>query len=510
MISSASVSRLALAAGRRTAQRAATLVPMARAIASHNTVRSFSAIPSVPRQVWAASSVSLKANTARFYSSKSYPSHITINMPALSPTMTMGNIGTWQKKVGDTVAPGDVLVEIETDKAQMDFECQEEGYIAKILADSGSKEVNINQPIAIMVENKEDIEKFADFTAADAGAAPAEKKEEPPKEEKKKETPKEATPKKEEAPKQTDSTNAAPSRSDADRIFASPIAKKIANEKNISLGDLSGTGPNGRIVKADVESYTPARKSASASASKTAPAAAAPAAPAGASYTDIPLTNMRKIIAQRLTESKQTVPHYYVTVEMEMDKVLKLREVLNKSSEDKYKLSVNDFIVKASALALKAVPEANSSWQTDSIRQYHSADICVATSTPSGLITPIVANAETKGLATISNQVKDLATRARANKLAPHEYQGGTFTISNMGMYGVKHFTAIINPPQSCILAVGATEKRVVPGDDGEIRTASIMAVTLSSDHRTVDGAVAAQFLKAFKGYMENPLKMLL
>ena len=219
---------------------------------------------------------------------------------------------------------------------------------------------------------------------------------------------------------------------------------------------------------------------------------------------------MRKIIAQRLTESKQNVPHYYVTVEMEMDKVMKLREVLNKQSEDKYKLSVNDFIVKASALALKAVPEANSSWMNDSIRQYHSSDICVATSTPTGLITPIVANAETKGLATISNQVKDLASRARANKLAPHEYQGGTFTISNMGMYGIKHFTAIINPPQSCILAVGATEKRVVPGEDGEVRTASIMAVTLSSDHRTVDGAVAAQFLKSFKGYMENPLKMLL
>ncbi|KAG0285273.1 pyruvate dehydrogenase complex dihydrolipoamide acetyltransferase component (E2), partial [Linnemannia gamsii] len=445
----------------------------------------------VPCHILAIPSVSFKTNMARFYSSKSFPSHITINMPALSPTMTMGNIGTWQKKVGDAVAAGDVLVEIETDKAQMDFECQEEGFIAKILVESGSKEVNINQPIAIMVENKEDIEKFADFTAADAGAAgaaapaAAEEKEAP----------------KAEAPKAAETTNAAPSRSDAERIFASPIAKKIANEKSINLGDLSGSGPNGRILKADA---------APAPATKAAPAPAAPA-PAGAAYTDIPVTNMRKIIAQRLTESKQTVPHYYVTVEMEMDKVMKLREVLNKSSEDKYKLSVNDFIVKASALALKAVPEANSSWMNDSIRQYHSSDICVATSTPTGLITPIVANAETKGLATISNQVKDLASRARANKLAPHEYQGGTFTISNMGMYGIKHFTAIINPPQSCILAVGATEKRVVPGaEDGEYRTASIMAVTLSSDHRTVDGAVAAQFLKAFKGYMENPLKMLL
>ncbi|KAG0056367.1 pyruvate dehydrogenase complex dihydrolipoamide acetyltransferase component (E2) [Gryganskiella cystojenkinii] len=498
-----SVSRVAVQTGRRSVYRAATLVPLTRAAAAYNAAaaRSFSASASAPRHILASASVSLKNNMARFYSSKSYPNHITINMPALSPTMTSGNIGTWQKKVGDAIVPGDVLVEIETDKAQMDFECQEEGFIAKILADSGSKDVDINRPIAIMVENKEDIEKFADFTVESAGAAAAPAA---PKEEAKTEAPKTEAPKAEAA----ETTNAAPSRSDADRIFASPIAKKIANEKSLNLGDISGTGPNGRILKADVESFTPAPKKAAASA--PAPKAAAPAAAAAAAYTDIPVTNMRKVIAQRLTESKQTIPHYYVTVEMEMDKVMKLREVLNKQSEDKYKLSVNDFIVKASALALKAVPEANSSWMNDSIRQYHSSDICVATSTPTGLITPIVANAETKGLATISNQVKDLASRARANKLAPHEYQGGTFTISNMGMYGIKHFTAIINPPQSCILAVGATEKRVVPGEDGEVRTASIMAVTLSSDHRTVDGAVAAQFLKSFKGYMENPLKMLL
>ncbi|KAG0349398.1 pyruvate dehydrogenase complex dihydrolipoamide acetyltransferase component (E2) [Podila minutissima] len=503
MLSSAT--RLALATGRRTVQRAAALVPMARAVASHNAaIRSFSATSSAPRHILAASSVSMKTNMARYYSSKSYPSHITINMPALSPTMTMGNIGTWQKKVGDAVAPGDVLVEIETDKAQMDFECQEEGFIAKILADSGSKEVNINQPIAIMVENKEDIEKFADFTAESAGAAAA-----PAAAEEKAEAPKAEAAK--EAPKATSSNaNAAASRADADRIFASPIAKKIANEKNINLGDLSGTGPHGRILKADVESYTPAPKAAPAAKAAPAPVAAA-AAPSTAAYTDIPLTNMRKIIAQRLTESKQTIPHYYVTVELEMDKVMKLREVLNKSSEDKYKLSVNDFIVKASALALKAVPEANSSWMNDSIRQYHTSDICVATSTPTGLITPIVPNADSKGLATISNQVKDLVTRARANKLAPNEYQGGTFTISNMGMMGVKQFTAIINPPQSCIMAVGATEKRVLPGaEDGEYRTANVMTVTLSSDHRTVDGAVAAKFLNSFKGFIENPLKMLL
>ncbi|KAF9166051.1 pyruvate dehydrogenase complex dihydrolipoamide acetyltransferase component (E2) [Actinomortierella ambigua] len=501
MISSTSVARLAVATGRRVAtQRAAALVPLARAIASHNTPsRAFSASASARRHVLTSTGITLKSNLARYYSSKTYPTHLVINMPALSPTMTTGNIGTWQKKVGDAIAPGDVLVEIETDKAQMDFECQEEGFLAKILVDSGAKDVSINKPIAVLVENKEDVEKFADFTAdggAAAAPAAAEKKEEP----KKAETPKAETPKAE-APKETSS------RADAERIFASPIARKLANEKGLDLGELSGTGPNGRIVKSDVEGYVPKPAASKAAAAAPAPAAAG----AQAAYTDLPASSMRRIIAQRLTESKQNIPHYYVTVECEMDKVMKLREVLNKQSEDKYKLSVNDFIVKASALALKDVPEANSSWMGESIRQYHSSDICVATSTPTGLITPIVASAETKGLATISAQVKDLASRARSGKLAPHEYQGGTFTISNMGMFGVKHFTAIINPPQSCILAVGSTEKRLVPGnEDGEVRTASIMAVTLSSDHRTVDGAVAAQWLKAFKGYIENPLKMLL
>ncbi|KAH7047698.1 pyruvate dehydrogenase complex dihydrolipoamide acetyltransferase [Linnemannia elongata] len=456
MLSTASVSRLALTTCRRSVQRAAAFFPLARAVVTHNTTtRAFTVTASVRRHILFASSTMEKTNRVRYYSAKSYPSHLVINMPALSPTMTMGNIGTWQKKVGDAVAAGDVLVEIETDKAQMDFECQEEGYIAKILVDSNTKEVNISQPIAIIVENKEDIEKFADFTVDSAAAAPAAAA---------------PAPEKKEAPKPVETPKAA-------------------------------EAPKPEAVK----------KAAPAPAPKAA--APTPAAPASAAYTDIPVTNMRKIIAQRLSESKQTVPHYYVTVECEMDKVLKLREVLNKASEDQYKLSVNDFIVKASALALKAVPEANSAWMNDSIRQYHSSDICVATSTPTGLITPIVANADKKGLSTISNQVKDLASRARANKLAPHEYQGGTFTISNMGMFGIKHFTAIINPPQSCILAVGSTEKRVLParaGEEGELRTASVMAVTLSSDHRTVDGAVAAQFLKAFKGYLEEPLKLLL
>ena len=264
-----------------------------------------------------------------------------------------------------------------------------------------------------------------------------------------------------------------------------------------------------------LESAAPAASagsSAAASAPAQIPAAYAPQGASGAAYTDIPTTSMRKIIASRLTESKQNVPHYYVTVEINMDKTNKLREVLNKSSEGKYKLSVNDFVIKASALALKQVPEVNAAWQGDFIRQYNSADICVAVATPTGLITPIVTSAEGKGLSTISAQVKDLATRARDGKLSPAEYQGGSFTISNLGMFGVSNFTAIINPPQSCILAVGGAQQKVVADETTESGFAvrNVMEVTLSADHRVVDGAVGATWLQSFKGFMENPLKMML
>ena len=300
------------------------------------------------------------------------------------------------------------------------------------------------------------------------------------------------------------------------RVKASPFARKTANERGIDISQVTGTGPDGRIVSADVEGFkgvpaTPAAATPSAAA-PAQPAAYAPKGAAGDAYTDTPTSSMRKIIASRLSESKQTVPHYYLTVEINMDKVVKLREVLNSSSEGKYKLSVNDFVIKASALSLKKVPEVNSAWQGDFIRQYHTADVAVAVATPNGLITPIVANAETKGLSTISSQVKDMATRARSGKLSPNEYQGGTFTISNLGMFGIKDFTAIINPPQSCILAIGGTEKKVVPDETKESGFAvrNVMNVTLSSDHRVVDGAVGATWLQAFREYMENPLKMML
>ncbi|CAG8622203.1 5200_t:CDS:2 [Funneliformis caledonium] len=382
----------------------------------------------------------------RYYASKSYPPHSVISMPALSPTMTMGNVGTWQKKIGDEIAPGDVLVEIETDKAQMDFECQDEGYLAKVLVETGTKDVKIGTS----------------------------------------------------KPTTTDHQTTG-------RIFASPVARRLAHELGVSLNQVTGTGPKGRITKADVESL--------ASAEPTEPEKpVTPIIEPTSPYTDIPLTNMRKVIAQRLTDSKVYVPHYYLTIEVNMDKVLQLRETLNNESDGKYKLSVNDFIIKSSASALMVVPEVNSAWHNDFIRQYHNADISVATATPSGLITPIVTNAQSKGLATISKQVKELAGRAREGKLLPQEYQGGSFTISNLGMFGVKSFTAIINPPQSCILAVGNTEQKLVPDSNAETnyRVVNTMHVTLSCDHRVVDGAVGSQWLKEWRSYIENPLRLLL
>ncbi|GAN10621.1 dihydrolipoamide S-acetyltransferase E2, Lat1 [Mucor ambiguus] len=452
----------------------------------------------------------ISAKDSRLYSSSSFPTHNVIAMPALSPTMTAGGIGTWQKKVGDEIQPGDVLVEIETDKAQMDFECQEEGFLAKILVDTGAKDVSVGQPIAIFVDDEADVAAFENFTAADAqGGAPAPAAEEAPKEEAKSE----------EAPAPAAESNK--SKSDATpshggRVLASPLARKLAEERGLDISKVKGSGPNGVISKDDVEGYKAPAAAAAPAAGSAAPAqipaAYAPQGASGEAYTDIPTTSMRKIIASRLSESKQQVPHYYLTVEINMDKTNKLREVLNKSAEGKYKLSVNDFVVKASALALKSVPEVNAAWQGDFIRQYNSADICVAVATPAGLITPIVTAAETKGLSTISSQVKDLATRARDGKLAPQEYQGGSFTISNLGMFGVSNFTAIINPPQSCILAVGGAQQKVVADETTESGFAvrNVMEVTLSADHRVVDGAVGATWLQAFKGFMENPLKMML
>ncbi|RHZ75297.1 hypothetical protein Glove_216g208 [Diversispora epigaea] len=447
------------------------------------------------RNVFAFHSPTLQNNgsfSRRYYGSESYPSHTLITMPALSPTMTTGAVGKWQKKVGDAVTPGDVLVEIETDKASMDFECQEEGYLAKILIESGAKDVNVGSPLAILTESKEDIEKFSDFV-------PDQKATETPKEEKAE--PVEEIPKKTEPPKSSTQPPEEPTKTH-DRILVSPVARKLASERGISLDQVTGTGPKDRIVKADILNWvSPATK-----------AKEVPVLEPVSEYTDINISNMRKIIAERLSESSQTIPHYFLTIEVDMNKALKLREEFNNDSNGKYKLSVNDFIIKSSALALMDIPQVNSSWHNTFIRQYRNADISIAVATPNGLITPIIKNAQTKGLATISNEVKELAGRAKENKLSPHEYQGGTFSISNLGMYGIKSFTAIINPPQSCILAVGTSGQTFIPDSSQETgyRISNTMQVTLSCDHRTVDGALGAQWLSVWKVYMENPIKMLL
>ncbi|ODQ67112.1 dihydrolipoamide acetyltransferase component of pyruvate dehydrogenase complex [Nadsonia fulvescens var. elongata DSM 6958] len=441
---------------------------------------------------------------ARLYASKTYPAHTIIGMPALSPTMTQGNVGTWHKAVGDSLTPGDVLVEIETDKAQMDFEFQDEGFLAKVILDAGAKDVLVNTPIGVFVENSEDVAAFADFVLEDSSAAApapaAEAKDEP------------AVAESTEAPKVSAPTSEAKKSDSATtgRINASPLAKQIALEKGIPLKDVKGSGPNGRIIKRDLDSYK-------------APAAAAPAAasgkaaaqPASADYEDIPLTMMRKTIAKRLVESKLTNPHYQVSSTVSVDKLMQLRAALNAVSEDKYRISVNDIFIKAMAAANKAVPAGNSAWLEAEgvVRQYKSVDVSVAVATPSGLITPVIKNADTKGLVAISTEVKKLGKLAKENKLTPDQYQGGTITISNLGMNSaVNSFTAIINPPQAAILAIGTLQKRAIEdaGSESGIAFETVITVTASFDHRVIDGAVGGEWIKAFKRVVENPLELML
>ncbi|KAI0467660.1 dihydrolipoamide acetyltransferase component [Xylaria cf. heliscus] len=432
---------------------------------------------------------------ARYYAS--FPPHTVIRMPALSPTMTAGNIGAWQKKAGDTIAPGEVLVEIETDKAQMDFEFQEEGIIAKVLKDAGEKDVAVGNPIAVLVEEGTDISAFESFSLADAGgdaAAPAAK------EEKKSDSSSAAsTPAPTSAPEPTEYASEGRIQTALDRQpNISAAARLLARESGVNVASLKGTGPGGRITEEDVKKAS------------VAPAAGS----AAASYVDTPLSNMRKTIAKRLQESTQNNPHFFVTSKISASKLLKLRQALNSSGEGKYKLSVNDFLIKAIAVASKKVPAVNSSWQGDSIRQYDNVDVSVAVATPTGLITPIVTNVEGRGLESISATVKELAKKARDNKLKPQEYQGGTISISNMGMNSaVDHFTAIINPPQAAILAVGTTKKVPVAVETEEgtsIEWDDQITVTASFDHRVVDGAVGGEWIKEFKKVIENPLELLL
>jgi pyruvate dehydrogenase E2 component (dihydrolipoamide acetyltransferase) len=423
---------------------------------------------------------------------------IDILMPALSPTMTEGKLAKWHKKEGDEIKAGDIIAEIETDKATMEFEAVDEGRLGKILVAEGSEGVAVNTPIAVLLEEGESASDAK--PAAKPAAKAEEKKPEAKAEEKKVEAPKPAAP-------------AAPAAK-GDRVFASPLARRMAEQAGIDLKAVAGSGPHGRIVKADVEK---APKGSAAAAPAAAGKAAAPVAsgPGARQLADLlkmpyklePLSGMRKTIARRLTESKQTVPHFYLTIDTEIDELLSLRKRLNDKTDAK--ISVNDFVIRAVALALKKVPTANASYDDSGMMYYEHADISVAVATPNGLITPIIKAAEGKGLTQIATEMKDLAARARDGKLKPEEFQGGTFSISNLGMFGVKQFEAVINPPQGCILAIGMGEQRPVV-KNGQVVPATIMTCTLSVDHRAVDGAVGAQFLQAFKGFIDDPLTMLL
>lgn len=438
-----------------------------------------------------------KVRQIRWYAD--YPSHVKVPLPALSPTMEMGTIVSWAKKEGDRLNEGDLLAEIETDKATMGFETPEEGYLAKILIPAGTREVPIGKNVCIIVESEADVAKFKDFkddSAPAAGGAPPKPAAPTP--------PPAAAPSApppvptHAAPPPTPVASVAEPLTEKGRIYASPMARRLAEKRNLRLEDVSaGTGIMGSIKSKDLQIVKKASGAAHVSS--------------GAPYEDLPVSNIRGVIAKRLLESKLTIPHYYLTVECCMDEILSLRSNLNKALEnEKIKLSVNDFVIKATALASLKVKEANSAWMGTFIRQYNGVDVSVAVSTPRGLITPIVFNAHIKGLIEISTDVKSLAAKARDGKLQPHEFQGGTISVSNLGMFGIDQFCAIINPPQSCILAVGGTKAKLVPTKDGQSVAKNFMKVTLSADHRTVDGAVGAQWLSAFRDLVENPHKMLL
>ena len=429
---------------------------------------------------------------------------IEILMPALSPTMTEGNLAKWLKKEGDEVHSGDVLAEIETDKATMEVEAVDDGKIGKILVPEGAEGIKVNAPIALLLGEDEDasaLEKFGELVPQPA-------------------------PLTQPSAESVQAAAAAPAAAAAERgngrIFASPLARRMAQQAGLDLGAIRGSGPQGRIVKSDIEAALSPGRAAPAPAPvqlAAMPQLAPPVAPVlskervaalagNPPYTERPLNAMRRVIARRLTESKQTVPHFYLTIDCEIDALLKIRAELNAKS-DAYRISVNDFVIRAAALALRQVPAANASWSDEAILLWDTVDVAVAVALDDGLITPIVKMADRKGLAAIANETTDLVARARAGKLKLEEFQGGTFSVSNLGMYGVREFAAVINPPHGGILAVGAAEQRPVV-KNGALTIGTVMSCTLSCDHRAVDGAVGAQFLAAFKKLVEDPLTMLL
>jgi len=432
---------------------------------------------------------------------------IEILMPALSPTMTEGKLAKWLKKEGDAIKSGDVIAEIETDKATMEMEAVDEGTLGKILVPEGTEKVSVNEPIAVLLQEGES---KGNVKSAEPLKAP------PPPEMKAEPVKAPAVAPQAQPPKPAATTVATVAASPAaapapkaqgPRIFASPLARRLAADAGLDLGAIQGSGPQGRIVRADVEqavSSGGARKAA-------APRSAVPAAPGDFSqpYTAVPNSGMRKTIAKRLVEAKSTIPHFYLTIDCIIDDLMKLRKDINDRAGDAYKLSVNDFAIKASALALRKVPQANASWTDEAVHLYDRVDISVAVATPEGLITPIVRDADKKSMGAISNEVKDLAARAKTKKLKLEEFQGGGFSISNLGMFGIKEFSAIINPPQVAILAVGKADQRPVV-KNGQLAVAHVMTCTLSCDHRVVDGAVGAEFMQAFQALIEDPLRLLL
>jgi pyruvate dehydrogenase E2 component (dihydrolipoamide acetyltransferase) len=438
---------------------------------------------------------------------------IEILMPALSPTMTEGNLAKWLKREGDEVRSGDVLAEIETDKATMEVEAVDDGRVGKILVPEGTQGVKVNQPIALLLGEGEDNSALAQPGSSPPAAPAKPAQAEPP------------------APNAKAAPPPTAGNGHDGRIFASPLARRMAQQAGLDLGTIVGSGPQGRVVKSDIEAALMAarapRAEPAAPGARPAGPAPTPARPSpepaatavlskervlalagNPPYTERPLSAMRRVIARRLTEAKQTVPHFYLTVDCEIEELLKIRAELNGKS-DAYRISVNDFVIRAAALALRRVPAANASWSDEAILQWDTVDIAVAVALDDGLITPIVKEADRKGLATIAHETRDLVARARAGKLKLEEFQGGTFSISNLGMFGVREFAAVINPPHGGILAVGVGEQRpVVKG--GALAVATVMSCTLSCDHRAVDGAVGAQFLAAFKKLVEDPLTMLL
>ena len=445
-----------------------------------------------------------------------------ILMPALSPTMEEGTLAKWLVKEGDTVNSGDLLAEIETDKATMEFEAVDEGTIGKILIDEGTEGVKVNTAIAVLLEEGESADDIGDVSASGGSGGGGDKAEA-------KDAKQEAALKKESEASKPESGDVPPAPAapvkDGERIFASPLARRIAKQKGIDLTELKGSGPRGRIVKADVESAKagaakPAEeKAAGGPASSAGQAAPAPAGPStdavvamykNRDFEEVKLDGMRKTIAARLTEAKQTIPHFYLRRDIQLDALLKFRGQLNKQLEGRgVKLSVNDFIIKACALALQAVPDCNAVWAGDRVLKLKPSDVAVAVAIEGGLFTPVLKDAEMKSLSALSAEMKDLASRARERKLSPDEYQGGTFAISNLGMFGIDNFDAVINPPHGAILAVGAGVKKPVVGDDGELTVATVMSVTLSVDHRVIDGALGAELLDKIRENLENPMVML-